>query len=126
MSIRILVVDDSLIIRKQIERVLCNTDFEFVGSAIDGTDALMQFKQMRPQVVTMDLTMPRLNGVDTIKLMMEIDPTVKILVISALRDKRTAMHAIRVGGYGFLYKPFSVMELTQALSELFEDVMADA
>jgi len=125
-SIRILVVDDSLIIRKQIERVLGNTDFEFVGSAIDGTDALMQFKQARPQVVTMDLTMPRLNGVDTIKLMMEIDPTVKILVISALRDKRTAMHAIRVGGYGFLYKPFSVMELTQALSELFEDVMAEA
>ena len=69
--------------------------------------------------------MPRLNGVDTIKLMMEIDPTVKILVISALRDKRTAMHAIRVGGYGFLYKPFSVIELKQALDELFEDVMAE-
>ena len=125
MSIRILVVDDSLIIRKQIEQVLGKTDFQFVGSAIDGTDALAQFKQTRPHVVTMDLTMPRLNGVDTIKLMMEIDPTVKILVISALRDKRTAMHAIRVGGYGFLYKPFSVIELKQALDELFEDVMAE-
>ena len=125
MSIRILVVDDSLIIRKQIEQVLSNTDFEFVGSAIDGTDALAQFKQLRPQVVTMDLTMPKLNGVDTIKLMMQIDPNVKILVISALRDKRTAMHAIRVGGYGFLYKPFSVIELTQAFAELFEDVRAE-
>ena len=122
MSIRIMVVDDSIVIRKQIERVLRNTEFEIVGSAVDGSDALAQFKQVRPHVVTMDLTMPRLNGIDTIKLMMEIDPSVKILVISALKDKRTAMYAIRMGGYGFIYKPFSVTELTQALTELFEDV----
>lgn len=124
-DVRILVVDGSLTICKQIERVLANTEFESVGSAIDGTDALVKFKQLRPQVVTMGLTMPKLSGVDTIKLMMEIDPEVKILVISAMRDRRTAMQAIRMGGYGFLPTPFSANELTQSLTVLFDDVVAE-
>ena len=119
---RIMVVDDSMIIRKQIERILSGSDFKFVGSAFDGGDALKQFIKLRPQVVTMDLTMPRMDGIETTKRMLRVDPDVRILVVSALRDKRTAMRAIRLGAYGFLYKPFTEFELTQALSELFNDI----
>ena len=123
---RIMVVDDSMIIRKQIERILSGTNFEFVGSAFDGGDALKQFIKLRPQVVTMDLTMPRMDGIETTKRMLRVDPDVRILVVSALRDKRTAMRAIRLGAYGFLYKPFTEFELTQALSELFKDLSESA
>ena len=116
-----MVVDDSMIIRKQIERILSGTNYEFVGSAFDGGDALKQFIKLRPQVVTMDLTMPRMDGIETTERMLRVDPNVRILVVSALRDRRTAMRAIRLGAYGFLYKPFTEFELTQALSELFKD-----
>lgn len=119
---RIMVVDDSIIIRSQIEKVLQGTELEFVGSAVDGSDALRQFEELRPQLVTMDLTMPRVNGVDAIRHMVRMDPDVRILVISALRDKSTALRAIRAGGHGFLYKPFTVLELTQALNQLIEDL----
>lgn len=119
---RVMTVDDSIIIRKQIERILEGTNFVVVGSAFDGLDALAQFESLRPQVVTMDLTMPRMDGLEAIKEMMKVDPRVRILVVSAMRDKRTAMQAIRLGGYGFLYKPFTKYQLTHALSELFEDL----
>lgn len=119
--IRIMVVDDSIIIRKQIERLLEGSNFVVIGSAFDGLDALEQFESLRPTIVTMDLTMPRMDGLKTIKEMLKISPKTKILVISAMRDKRIAMQAIRLGAYGFLQKPFTRYELTQALSELFED-----
>ena len=123
---RVMVVDDSMIIRKQIERILSGTNYEFVGSAFDGGDALKQFIKLRPQVVTMDLTMPRMDGIETTERMLRVDPDVRILVVSALRDRRTAMRAIRLGAYGFLYKPFTEFELIQALSELFKDFSESA
>lgn len=121
--IRIMAVDDSIIIRKQIERLLEGSNFVVIGSAFDGLDALEQFESLRPTIVTMDLTMPRMDGLQTIEEMLKINPKTKILVVSAMRDKRIAMQAIRLGAYGFLHKPFSRYELTQALSELLEDVL---
>lgn len=122
----VLVVDDSIIIRKQLERLVDGTRFELLGSAFDGIDAIEQFKTLKPSVVTMDITMPRMDGLQTIREMLQIDPDVRILVISAIRDKRTAMRAIRLGGYGFLYKPFTEYELTQSVTELFEDILMEA
>lgn len=121
---RIMVVDDSIIIRKQIERLLDGSNYAVIGSAFDGVDALEQFNVLRPQVVTMDITMPRMDGLETIREMVKINPNVRILVISAMRDKRIAMRAIRLGGYGFLYKPFTKYQLTRSLSELFEDLQS--
>ena len=119
---RFMVVDDSQIIRNQIERILGEDDYEFVGSASNGEEALENFTELRPRFVTMDLTMPKMNGLETIRHMLAIDPTVRILVVSALKDKETALDALALGANGFLCKPFSEFDLIEAIEELVSDL----
>ena len=121
---RFMVVDDSQVIINQIQHTL-GGKFEIVGSAKDGVEAMAEFKQLTPEVVTMDLTMPNMDGIATIKAMMEIDSQVRILVVSALNDKLTALRALRLGAYGFLTKPFTTYELIEAVEELISDMVDD-
>ena len=78
------------------------------------------FKRHKPDVVTMDLTMPEMDGLETVTALLAIDPEVNILVVSALADKTTAIEAIRRGARGFICKPFTDKELNDALAELLE------
>jgi two-component system chemotaxis response regulator CheY len=119
---KFMVVDDSQIIRTQIERVLKEDNFEFLGSAEDGQQAIDEFKQMRPKLVTMDLTMPRVDGLQAIREMVAIDSDVRILVVSALKDMDTALEALSLGAHGFLCKPFTDYELITAIEELLSDL----
>jgi two-component system, chemotaxis family, chemotaxis protein CheY len=117
----LMIVDDSNIIRRKIERCNDSDKFNVVGSAANGAEALELFQKIRPQVVTMDLTMPEMDGIACIQQLVAIDPTVNILVISALSDKATGIEALKKGARGFLCKPFSEEQLLEALTELTED-----
>jgi two-component system chemotaxis response regulator CheY len=117
----LMIVDDSNIIRRKIERCNNTDQFTVVASAANGAQALELFEERRPQVVTMDLTMPEMDGVACIQQLMALDPTLKILVISALSDKATGIEALKKGARGFLCKPFTDQQLLAALIELIED-----
>ncbi len=121
---KLMIVDDSNIIRSRIARIMANPKLptiEIVGFASNGTDALALFQATRPDIVTMDLTMPEMDGVECTTLLVECDPNVKILIVSALSDKATAIQALKNGAEGFLYKPFTDDELVNALLELTEE-----
>ncbi len=121
---RLLIVDDSNIIRSRIMRiVLAGTlpGAQIVGLARDGAQAVMMFKAHQPDVVTMDLTMPNMDGVKCIEEIIAINPDVPILVISALADKTTAISALRKGARGFLNKPFTEKQLIAALKEVISN-----
>jgi two-component system, chemotaxis family, chemotaxis protein CheY len=121
---RLLIVDDSNIIRSRIMRiVLAGTlpGAQIVGLARDGAQAVMMFKAHQPDVVTMDLTMPNMDGIRCIDEIMAINPDVPILVISALADKTTAIAALRKGARGFLNKPFTEKQLVAALKEVISN-----
>jgi len=120
---KFMIVDDSEVIRAKIEAVLDLNTFEIVGTAADGVSALQQFKVHKPDVLTMDITMPRMDGVETIKHIIAVDPDVRILVVSALADKATLIQAMKLGAQGFLCKPFTDYELREALEELVEDLV---
>ena len=117
----LMIVDDSNIIRRKIER--CNESqlFTIVASAANGQEALRLFKETRPKVVTMDLTMPEMDGITCIEQLMTLDKDLRILVISALSDKATGIAALKKGARGFLCKPFTEEQLVSALLELTED-----
>lgn len=117
----LMVVDDSNIIRRKIERCNIHGKFRLVASAANGLDAIEQFKKSQPQVITMDLTMPGMEGIECIERIMEMNPNVRILVISALSDKATGIRALQKGARGFLCKPFTDEALVAALVELTED-----
>ena len=120
---KFMVVDDSDIIRTKIQAVLDSESFEIVGTAKNGLEAVQQFKELKPRVITMDITMPFMDGIETIQKIVELDDEVRILVVSALADKATLIKAMTLGAYGFLCKPFSDVELSEAVSELIEDII---
>jgi two-component system chemotaxis response regulator CheY len=117
-SYKLMIVDDSNIIRRRIERSQQFEDLHLVGSAANGVDAVEMFKRMDPDVVTMDLTMPRMDGIECISQLVALKPAVRILVISALADKATAVEAMEKGANGFLNKPFTDRQLNEAIAEL--------
>ena len=95
--------------------------FNVVGEASDGGNAIELFQQLKPQVVTMDLTMPNLDGLECIEQLIALDPEVRILVVSALNDKATGIEALELGAMGFVNKPFTEDEIVEALEVLVED-----
>jgi two-component system chemotaxis response regulator CheY len=116
--LRLLIVDDSNIVRRRIERSQQFDELEVVGAAANGVEALDLFKRTDPDLVTMDLTMPQMDGIECIEKIVQLKPEVRILVISALADKATAVDAMENGANGFLNKPFTDRQLNEALAEL--------
>ena len=115
---KILIVDDSLIVRKTILNYLKGFDVEIVGTSIDGYNALEIFKQHKPDIVTLDITLPGIDGLDVLDEMMKINPNAKVIVITALKDKATGLKAIRLGAKGYIVKPFNLKKFTDVFNSL--------
>lgn len=117
---RLLIVDDSLVVRNAIARGAGGGAIRELYQAEDGCRAVDLFRHHRPEMVTMDLTMPNLDGLGAITAIRQLDPGASILVISALNSHRTALEAIQRGACGFLTKPFTEREVGEALDALLE------
>ena len=118
---KLLIVDDSNIIRSRIARIALHPrlrNLSIVGLAKNGLEAIELCQRSQPDVVTMDLTMPEMDGIACIESLVADYPEVSILVVSALSDKTTAISALKKGARGFLHKPFSDEQLVDALLEL--------
>jgi len=117
-ALRLLIVDDSNVMRRRIERSQQFDELHVVGAAANGVEALELFRQTDPDLVTMDLTMPQMDGIECIEKLVQLKPAIRILVISALADKATAVDAMEKGANGFLNKPFTDRQLNEAIAEL--------
>jgi two-component system chemotaxis response regulator CheY len=121
--VKLLVVDDSNIVRSRIARIVQRGALgpvTLVGMARNGQEALRAARVSAPDLVTMDLTMPGMDGLACIPELLALRPRTNILVISALTDKSTAIRALRLGARGFLPKPFDDDALQLALLSLME------
>ena len=117
---KLLIVDDSSVIRSRIARVSGDSqlpELNIVGLAKNGQEALRICKVVLPDLVTMDLTMPEMDGVSCIRELIAQHPGINILVVSALSDRSTAIQALKLGARGFLNKPFNDRQLIDALLE---------
>lgn len=117
---KLMIVDDSNIIRRRIERSHQIDSLQLVGTAGNGVEAVEMFRKTDPDVVTMDLTMPQMDGIECISRLVTLKPSVRILVISALADKATAVEAMEKGANGFLNKPFTDRQLNEAIADLLK------
>ena len=115
---KLLIVDDSLIVRNAIQRCAMRGEITEIFQAQDGQEAIELFLLHQPELVTMDLTMPRVDGLGCLAKLREINAEASILVISALNSHATAMQAISLGACGFVVKPFTPAELSEALEDL--------
>ncbi|MDR3237823.1 MAG: response regulator [Spirochaetia bacterium] len=113
---KLLIVDDSNIMRKAIGKYLSEFNLEIVGNAENGEKAVELFKEHLPDLVTLDITMPRMDGLTCLSKMMEIKPDARVLIISALKDNATAIQAVKLGARGFLSKPFNEKTLQEEIT----------
>lgn len=115
---KLLIVDDSNILRRAIEKYLGTFGMELVGSAPDGETALGIFRRTLPDLVTMDITMPKMDGLACLEEMLRIKPDTKVLVISALSDPQTGLSALKKGARGFLSKPIKAETLIEEVQHI--------
>ena len=118
---KLMVVDDSMVFRNRIARLAADPRLprvQLVAMAENGEEAIAQARHHRPDLVTMDLTMPRMDGPACLEVLREQLPEARILVVSALSDRATTLKALAKGAHGFLLKPFSDDQMVQSLQEL--------
>ena len=115
---KLMIVDDSSIIRQVILKYLKNLNVELVGTASNGKEALEAFKKTSPDIITLDITMPELDGLSVLEEIMKINSAVKVMVVTALNDKATGLKAIKLGAKSFVGKPFTEEKLKDAFEKL--------
>lgn len=117
---KLLIVDDSSIMRRTIEKNLGNYNLEIIGTASNGNAALDIVKEKKPDVITLDITMPEMDGITCLEHIMQIHPEAKVMIITALSDKLTGLKALDKGARGFLYKPVNADDLKKAFDKLLK------
>ena len=120
MTMKLLIVDDSSVMRRTIEKNLNNYDLEIIGQAANGVEAVQMVMDKKPDVVTLDITMPEMDGIACLEEIMRINPETKVMIITALADKLTGLTALDKGARGFMYKPVNAEDLARAFDKLLK------
>ena len=116
MSKRVLVCDDSMLMRKMVSETLIEDGWQVVGEAENGADAIEKYAQLRPDAVTMDIVMPGTDGLYALEHIIQDDPDAKVVVVSALNQTTLISEAIRKGAQDFIAKPFMPKQLQETLN----------
>lgn len=120
--LKALIVDDSLIIRKNISKILTELGCSVIAEAKDGNEAIANFKKYSPDIITMDMTMPDMNGLNATKEIIKIDKNAKIIMITANGQEELAIDCINAGASVFVLKPVNKTNLESALLKVFPDL----
>ncbi|MDI9442446.1 MAG: response regulator [Firmicutes bacterium] len=118
MAKTVLITDDTAFMRMTLRNVIEKHGYEVVGEAGDGKEAVELYKELKPDMVTMDITMPRMDGITAIKEIMKIDPNAKIIVCSAMGQKPMVIEALSAGAKDFLVKPFDAERVVESLRKI--------
>jgi two-component system, chemotaxis family, chemotaxis protein CheY len=115
---KVLIVDDAAFMRMMIKDILEKNGFEVVGEANNGLKAVELYKKERPDVVTMDITMPDMDGIEAVKQIKSFDPNAKVIMCSAMGQQTMVMDAIRAGARDFIVKPFQADRVIEAIRKV--------
>lgn len=117
MAKRIMIVDDAVFMRMMVKDILEKNGFEVVAEAENGAVAVEHFKSFKPDLVTMDITMPEMNGIEALKEIKKVDPGAKIIMCSAMGQQAMVMDAIKAGAVDFIVKPFNADRILEAVGK---------
>jgi len=117
---RILVADDASFMRQMIREIVESEGYEVVGEAADGVEAVELFKDLHPEIVTMDIVMPRRSGIDAVRGIVELDPGARVVMCSALGQETLVTEALQAGAKDFIVKPFKPDAVLATLKQVLE------
>lgn len=115
MATRVLVVDDAVFMRNMIKDIFMNTDFEVVGEAANGVEAVEKFKELLPDLTTMDIVMPLKSGIEAVREITAIRKDARIVMCSALGQEALVMEALEAGAKDFIVKPFNPEKVLEVM-----------
>lgn len=118
MAKRILIVDDAAFMRMMIKDILTKNGFEVVGEAADGAQAVEKYNELQPDLVTMDITMPEMDGIEAVKQIKAVNPGAKVIMCSAMGQQSMVMDAIKAGASDFIVKPFQADRVLEAVKKI--------
>lgn len=118
MGKRILVVDDAAFMRMMIKNIVTKNGYEVAGEAENGKQAMEMYVELKPDLVTMDITMPEMDGIEAVKAIRAVDPNASIIMVSAMGQQAMVMDAIQAGARDFIVKPFQQDRLLQAIERV--------
>lgn len=113
---KVMIVDDAAFMRLNLKNIL-KEEYEIVGEAQNGQEAVTMYQDLKPDIVTMDITMPVMDGLEAIKAIKDIDPNAQIIVCSAMGQQKMIIDAIEAGAKDFIVKPFKEGRVREAVSK---------
>lgn len=117
MGKKVLIVDDAAFMRATLKDVITKGGFEIAGEAVNGKDAIEKFKACTPDIVTMDITMPEMDGLEALKQIVKINGSAKVIMCSAIGQQANVLEAIKSGAKDFIVKPFQPERVIEALQK---------
>lgn len=118
MAKTVLIVDDIEFVRKTLSNILTQAHYQVVGEAADGMEAIKQYQKLRPDIVTMDIVMPQLSGIEAARHLIKMDRQAKIVIITAMGQENLLMEAINVGVKDYILKPFTAQDVVKTLDRI--------
>ncbi len=116
---KIMLVDDAAFMRMMLKDILTKGGYDVVGEAENGLKAVEKYKELSPDLVLMDITMPELDGIGAVKQIKEIDPNAKIIMCSAMGQQAMVLESIQAGARDFIVKPFQQDRILEAVNKIF-------
>ena len=120
MGARILVVDDAQFMRMMLKNILSGAGYEIVGEGENGVQAIEKYKDLKPDLVVMDMIMPEMGGIDAVREIVKLDPGAKVLMCSAMGQQALVVEAIQVGARDFIVKPFQPAGVLEAVAKALQ------
>ncbi len=118
MSHTVLVCDDAIFMRTMIADILTQAGYKVIGEAESGVEAVRRFQELKPDLVTMDIVMPEMGGIDAVREIIKQDPTARILMCSAMGQQALVVEAIQAGAKDFVVKPFQPSRVLEAVQRV--------
>ncbi|MDI9611051.1 MAG: response regulator [Archaeoglobaceae archaeon] len=116
--VKVLVVDDTAFMRKLLKNILFSAGFDIAGEAENGKQAIDLYRELKPDIVTMDIVMPEMNGIDALKEIKKLDPNAKVVMCTAVGQEQMVKMAIKLGAKGYIVKPFQAPKVVEELRKV--------
>ncbi len=117
---KILICDDSAFMRMILKKLLTDHGYDVVGEAGDGKQAVQMYRECKPDLITMDITMPKMDGIQAVQLIHEENPLVRIIMVTALGQKAIITDAIKAGASDFIVKPFDPEQVMKTIKKVLK------
>lgn len=117
---RILIVDDAPVIRLMLKDIFTFNNFEVVGEAANGNEAVVKYEELKPDLVTMDIIMPEADGIHGLTEILKLDPEANVVMVTAIDQRRALMEAVKLGAKDYIVKPFDENRVLSAVEKILK------